>query len=67
MVLKVVGSILGWAIQEQENCLSQASSKWVHFSKHVRLRLRKERDELPLSYVVPKIQWASDLHCSYDQ
>ena len=67
MVLKVVGSILGWAIQELENCLSQASSKWVLFSEHGRVRPQKERDELPLSYVVPKIQWASDLHCSYDQ
>ena len=38
----------------------QPSSKWIHFTNHENIRQRKEKNELLLSYVIPKMmQWPS--------
>ena len=45
------------AIRLLENFLCQPSSKWVTFSNQGKIRQRKERDGLCLSFAVPMIQW----------
>ena len=44
--------------------LRRPISNWVRFSNHGGLRKQKERDGLCVSYASPKIQLASNLHCS---
>ena len=68
MVHKVAGGNefkLGFAIRPQENSLCQPSSKWVLVSNQERIRQRKERDGLNLSFALPKIQSVNVLYCPY--
>ena len=51
---KVVSSRLGFAIRLPENFLCQSSSKWVTFFEPGKIRQRKERDGLRLSFAVPR-------------
>ena len=46
-----------------ENSLCQPNSIWISLSNRGRIWQRKERDRLRLSSVVPKVQWAPNLHC----
>ena len=57
-----MSSRLGLAIRRLENSLYQPSSERVPFSNRRRIKQRKERDELRLSFAVPKIQQVTDLH-----
>ena len=57
---KVVSSKLRFAIRLQENFLCQPSRKWVTFSNQGKIRQRKGRDGLRLSFAVPMIQWDSN-------
>ena len=61
-----MSSKLGFAMKRLENSLCQPSSKWILFSNKGRIRQRKERNGLRLSFAVPKIQWDSNPHCPYD-
>ena len=45
----------GFDIRRLQNSLCQHSSKWVSGSNQGRIRQRKERDELRLSYAAPTI------------
>ena len=55
-----MSSRLGFAIRRRENFFCQPSSKWVTFSNQGKIRQRKERDGLRLSFVVPMIQYDSN-------
>ena len=56
---------LGFAIRPKENSLCQPSSKWVLVSSQERIRQRKERDGLNLSFALLKIQLANVPYCRY--
>ena len=55
-----MSSRLGFAIRLLENFLCQPSGKWVTFSNQEKIRQRKKRDGLRLSFAVPMIQWDSN-------
>ena len=67
MLNEVVGSNTDETSRLMENSFFQSSSKWSLFSNQGRIRQRKERDGLRLSYAVPKIQLAFNPHCPYGQ
>ena len=52
--------MLGFANRLRENFLCHPSSIWVTFSNQGKIRQRKERDGLRLSFAVPMIQWDSN-------
>ena len=54
----------GFAIWSLENC--ESSSKWVPTSNEGGVGQQKERDGLPLSSAMSKIQWFSYTFCPYD-
>ena len=65
MAQRVTDSKLDSASRRLKNSLCQSSGKWLPFSNQERIRQRKERDGLRLSYAVSKTQWASNPNCSY--